>query len=298
MTPIRALFHRRHLALASIVVAASAFLVFGLHSSAYAQPGDTAIKWIAVGPDGPNIGSGKVNAFAYFPSNPKIMYFGGGWGNTPRESPSQSGVFGTTDGGTHWTALDNGLTNPDGTFSSVINGLWMDPNHSSTLLAATEFGGTFRTSDGGTTWHNVDRNESTQFAQESKNLYVATRAGVLLSTDDGRTFHTSLADKTGASTVATASGSTYAGTMGGDVFRLQHVDEGGAPRHRSRPQHRHRSVQSEHRLCECRRRGRMESGPLRVDRRRQEVDLYQLQLLDRRAGDRVQPRREGPALLR
>ena len=50
---------------------------------------------------------------------------GGGWGNTPRESPSQSGVWGTSDGGLNWTPLNNGLTNLDGTTSSVINGLWL-----------------------------------------------------------------------------------------------------------------------------------------------------------------------------
>ena len=89
--------------------------------------------------------------------NPNIMYVGGGWGNTPRESPSQMGIYGTTDGGAHWTALDNGLTNLDGTISSVVNGLWLDQSNPSVLLAATEFGGTFRSTNGGASWTNVDR---------------------------------------------------------------------------------------------------------------------------------------------
>src|SRR5215471_6979380 len=87
---------------------------------------NTTIQWSSIGPTGGQIGSGKINAFAYVPSNPNIIYIGGGWGNTPRESPSQMGVYRTIDGGSHWTAIDNGLANRDGTISSVVNGLWLD----------------------------------------------------------------------------------------------------------------------------------------------------------------------------
>lgn len=200
------------------------FVCVALLAAATALPASAdvrgaAVQWIAVGPDGSNIQSGKVNAFAVDDKNPKIMYFGGGWGNTPRESPSQSGVWGTTDGGSTWHALDNGLTNPDGTVSGVINGLWMDQNNPQNLLVATEFGGTFHSTDGGTSWTNLDRNESTQFDQVDKTIYVATRAGVLVSTDDGNSFTTSLADKYGVDTVNTAAGVTYAGDANGDVYR-------------------------------------------------------------------------------
>jgi hypothetical protein len=207
--------------LALSVAAASALLSAAAIRPASAQGFEAAVNWVAVGPDGPSIGSGKVNAFAYDEKNPKVMYFGGGWGNTPRESPSQSGIWGTTDGGTHWTALDSGLTNADGTISGVINGLWLDQTDPSVLLAATEFGGTFRSTDGGSTWKNVDQNESTQFAQVAKTLYVASRAGVLVSTDNGASWTVSLADKSGASTVVTAAGATFAGDMAGDVYRLK-----------------------------------------------------------------------------
>src|SRR5580704_10390012 len=133
-------------ALVSIIAAAPA----------HAQPFDAAVQWKSLGPAGSQIGSGKLNAFAQVLNNPKIMYTGGGWGNTPRESPSQSGIYGTTDGGVTWTPLNSGLTNPDGTISSVINGLWLDQNNPSVVLASTEFGGTFRSTNGGTSWRNVD----------------------------------------------------------------------------------------------------------------------------------------------
>ena len=200
---------------ASIGICALVFLAFSLPASASTSP-----RWIAVGPSGPNIGSGKLNAFAFVQSNPNVMYIGGGWGNTPRESPSQSGVWGTTDGGVHWTQLNNGLTNTDGTISSVVNGLWLDQANPSVVLAATEFGGTFRSTDSGVTWTNVDRSEATQFSQSGSALYVASSRGVLVSTDDGATWSVSLIDSSGATTVMTASGVTYAGTMGGDVYIL------------------------------------------------------------------------------
>ncbi len=178
------------------------------------------ISWSSIGPRDAGGYGGKINAFAYVKSNSQVMYIGAGWGNTPRESPSQSGVYRTTDGGAHWTAANQGLTNPDGTISSVINSLWLDQANPSVVLASTEFGGTFQSTDGGTTWNNVDRAEATRFSQAGTVLYLASRKGVLQSTDDGGTWAVSLALKEGATTVVTAAGATFAGSTSGDVYQL------------------------------------------------------------------------------
>jgi hypothetical protein len=208
-----------------IVVAAGVFVVCALLSamghgatSAVTQP--MGVRWTALAPRFSGGSAGKLNAFAYVQSNPDVMYVGGGWGNTPRESPSQAGIYKTTDGGKHWKTADNGLTNPDGTISSVVNGLWVDQSKPSVVLAATEFGGTFRSTDAGKSWTNVDPAESTQFSQTGRALYLAARSGVLRSTDDGATWTVSLAAAAGATTVVTAGGATYAGTASGDVYRL------------------------------------------------------------------------------
>jgi hypothetical protein len=189
-----------------------------------ASAGDTMaaapVKWSSIGPRDAGGSGGKVNAFAYLQSNPLIMYLGGGWGNTPRESPSQMGIYRTADGGRHWTAANQGLTNPDGTISSVVNSLWLDQKNPSVVLASTEFGGTFKSADGGVTWNNVDRSESTRFSQAGAVLYVATRKGVLQSTDDGSTWTVSLPLTKGATTVVTAAGATFAGSASGYVYRL------------------------------------------------------------------------------
>ena len=203
------------------IIVVAAFVTLFANLPAQAQTNALAVQWTAVGPAGPQIGSGKLNAFAQDLSNPKIMYIGGGWGNTPRESPSQSGIYKTADGGLTWKTRDNGLTNPDGTISSVVNGLWLDQTNPSVLLAATEFGGTFRSINGGKNWTNVDRSESTQFAETPSKLYVATRSGILVSADRGATWNVSLAASGGATTVVTANGATYAGLTNGDVYRLK-----------------------------------------------------------------------------
>jgi len=182
--------------------------------------GAPPVKWASVGPRDAGGSSGKVNAFAYVKNNPSVILLGGGWGNTPRESPSQMGIYRTTDGGAHWIASNQGLTNPDGTISSVVNGLWLDQQNPSVVLASTEFGGTFKSSDGGKTWKNVDRAESTRFVQVGSTLYLASRKGVLSSTDDGSTWSVSLPLTKGATTVATAAGSTFAGSTSGDVYKL------------------------------------------------------------------------------
>ncbi|MBZ5574635.1 MAG: hypothetical protein LAO09_22495 [Acidobacteriia bacterium] len=178
------------------------------------------LNWTSIGPRNAGGWGGKVNAFAYVESNPSVMYIGAGWGNTPRESPSQMGIYRTTDGGAHWTEANQGLTNADGTISSVVNSLWLDQKNPSVVLASTEFGGTFKSSDGGTTWNSVDRFASTRFSQAGAVLYVASRKGVLQSTDDGSTWTVSLSLPQSATTVATAAGVTFAGSGSGDVYQL------------------------------------------------------------------------------
>jgi len=177
-------------------------------------------EWTSYGP-AVHGGSGKFNAFAYVRKNPKVIFVGGGWGNTPRESPSQAGIYRTSDGGLNWETADDGLTNPDGTISSVVNGLWVDQANPSIVLAATEFGGTFRSRDGGNSWTNIDRAESTQFAQVGSTLYLASRKGVLSSKDDGASWSVSLPSASGATSVVTAAGATFAGDAGGEVYVLK-----------------------------------------------------------------------------
>ncbi len=218
--PFHVLSRRSAIRAAVFAVACAALVRTGAAAPALAQTRAAAPAWAGVGPFSVGGWSGKINAFAYDRANPKRMYVAGGWGNTPRESPSQGGIYRTTDGGAHWTAVDTGLTNADGTISSTVNGLWLDAAKPAVLLASTEFGGTFRTTDGGDHWKNVDTDEATQFAQVGTTVYLATLRGILTSTDDGATWSVSLAVPGGATAVVTAAGATFAGSTAGDVYGL------------------------------------------------------------------------------
>jgi hypothetical protein len=129
--------------------------------------------------------SGKVNAFAVDPTNAKIIYMASGAG-TGLEVYSSAGIFRTNDGGVSWKAIDSGLADSSAVISSVVNSLWLDPNHPSVLLAATEYDGIFRSSDSGSLWTNVYRTtQATQFVTFGNTLFASTAAGILTSTDDG-----------------------------------------------------------------------------------------------------------------
>jgi hypothetical protein len=163
------------------------------HGAGNAMAG--SLQFAPIGPTHMSDGfptSGKVNAYAVNPSNPKVIYMASGRG-TGLETYSSAGVLGTTDGGNSWKSLVNGLTDSSGDVVSVVNSLWIDPANSSVLLAATEYDGIFRTSDGGSSWTNVYRGaQATQFASFGGALFATDDAGILTSSDDGVTWSVQL----------------------------------------------------------------------------------------------------------
>jgi photosystem II stability/assembly factor-like uncharacterized protein len=196
----------------------------GASRPAPAAAGLGAIEFKQIGPTHMTSGgvpnSGKVNAYASDPKNPNLMYLASGRG-TGLETYSSAGIYKTTNGGKSWQAVVSGLDDTSGVVASVVNKLWMDPNDSSTLLAATEYDGIFRTTDGGASWTNVYRTtQATQFVAIGSKLYAAAAAGVLVSSDGGKTWSVSLSGvQPGALAAASEkAGSTlYAGTTLGVV---------------------------------------------------------------------------------
>lgn len=170
--------------------------------------------------------SGKVNAFAIDPKNSKIIYMAGGRG-TGLETYSSAGILRTTDGGNSWKTIDAGLTDTSGSIASVINSLWIDPAKPSVLLAATEYDGIFRTTSGGSSWTSVYRTtQATQFAAFGGALFATSKAGILVSNDDGATWTVQLAASgtrypTAFGMAAGASGSAfYAGMANGTIYAM------------------------------------------------------------------------------
>ncbi len=155
-----------------------------------------AVQFRPIGPTHMSDGlptSGKVNAYAVDPANPKIIYAASGRG-TGLETYSSAGILRTKDGGASWTPIVNGLTDTSGVVSSVVNGLWLDSENPAVLLAATEYDGIFRSSDGGSSWTNVYRTtQATQIVSYNGVVYAATAAGILTSSDHGATWTVQLA---------------------------------------------------------------------------------------------------------
>src|SRR5579862_536514 len=186
----------------------------------------SGLAFVPIGPTHMTSGnypnSGKLNAFAVDPTNPKVIYTAGGRG-TGLETYSSAGAYRTDDGGSSWTAIDSGLTDSSGVTSSAVNALWVDPHDSSTLLAATEFDGIFRSRDRGGSWHSVYRTtHATQFAFFSGTLYASSDAGILASTDAGASWHVAFAGTAQRSPTAFGSAGKrlYAGMSDGTMFRL------------------------------------------------------------------------------
>jgi hypothetical protein len=170
--------------------------------------------------------SGKVNAYAVDPANPRIIYVASGRG-TALETYSSAGIYRTTNGGASWDAIDNGLTDSAGIISSVINDLLLVPNHSNVLLAASEYDGIYRSTNNGSSWNNVYRTAfATQLRSFGGVLYAATAAGILTSTDDGASW--SVQSAANGSTRPTAFGvaqgaggnALYAGLSNGSIYLL------------------------------------------------------------------------------
>ena len=155
-----------------------------------------AVQFRPIGPTHMSDGlptSGKVNAYAVDPANPKIIYMASGRG-TGLETYSSAGILRTKDGGASWTPVVNGLTDRAGVVSSVVNGLWLDSANPAVLLAATEYDGIFRSSDGGSSWTNVYRTtQATQIVSYNDVVYAAAAAGLLTSSDHGASWTVQLA---------------------------------------------------------------------------------------------------------
>ena len=155
-------------------------------------------QWEPLGPG--NIG-GRTRTLVIHPTHPDIMYAGGVSG----------GVWKTTDAGQTWTPLADRIaniavnsmaihpTNPDvlyvgtgeGYFREIERGTWLP------LRGA----GIFKTEDGGTTWTQLPSTDRPAFhwvndliisLKDPERIYAATRAGVLISENGGRSWSLSL----------------------------------------------------------------------------------------------------------
>jgi photosystem II stability/assembly factor-like uncharacterized protein len=211
---------------------------------------DGGAKWTEF-----RISGGDVSAFAFHPTNSKIIWAGGVNG--------RSGLWRTSDGGTSWKQIGKGLpemnhvhsllvdpSNPDnlymiafrggykstdggdswsplgGSFqSSELELLVMHPKDPNTLFASSEKG-FFRSTDGGDSWSEIDNGRwvATALAINPANpdtMWLGSAGGVQKTTDGGETWteaNNGLAASWIEKVWGDASGTMYA-QLGRGLFR-------------------------------------------------------------------------------
>jgi len=136
---------------------------------------------------------------------------------------TKHGVHRSTDGGMHWTSLDNG--------KDWVSSLALLPG-GNFLFAGTDGSGVLLSTDRGTTWTPVNSGLADTsvlcLATSGSKLFAGTRSGVFLNADSGRTWNFAGAGPVGrmVQCLATSGSNVFAGTDGGGVFRT--TDDGAS----------------------------------------------------------------------
>lgn len=138
------------------------------------------------------------------PINPKIVYADmwagrqGPWENGQFEGAS-SGLYKSTDGGSHWMRLAGGLPNPPGGVGRI--GFGIAPSNPKRIFATidgADAGGIYRSDDAGMTWTKVNSEgrvfgRGDDFANiavdpHDPNIVYAANTSTYKSTDGGKSF--------------------------------------------------------------------------------------------------------------
>ena len=152
--------------------------------------------WTDMGPHsytdglGWNGGQGRINCIAFHPTNSNIFYVGAPAG----------GLWKTTDGGSTWTCLTDGLP------LIGVSGIAIRPNATNTIYILTGDGdgghtnsiGVLKSTDGGSTWHETGTTWSFSMGVRGyklmmhptnyNTLFMATNVGIFKTTNGGDTW--------------------------------------------------------------------------------------------------------------
>jgi photosystem II stability/assembly factor-like uncharacterized protein len=146
---------------------------------------DGGVNWIPLTDYQQSLAMGAI---AIDPSNPNIVYAGTGEATYSGASWYGRGLLKTTDAGSTWTQITNGL--PSSTYFSRIK---IRPNHSNELLAALGSSGLYRSTNYGNNWSLLvgGRCDDVVFTFTGDTVFVAgSGTGFRRSLDGGQTFIT------------------------------------------------------------------------------------------------------------
>jgi photosystem II stability/assembly factor-like uncharacterized protein len=118
----------------------------GTSGDGFYRSGDGGISWSAS--EDERMQGKVIYSLAVDPANPQIIYAGGrGKGQDGTASGDWGGgILKSTDGGTTWQAINNGL--PEGWVYTIA----VDPANPETVYAGTHSMGVFKSLDGGASW--------------------------------------------------------------------------------------------------------------------------------------------------
>ena len=149
-------------------------LVIGLLGQFVAGIVDAGVNtWTTIGPSGESI-----EALAIAPNTPTTIYAGS----------YVNGVFKSTDGGEHWTAINTG-----GLTGTEVYALAIESHTPATVYAGSWGGGVFKSTNGGENWTAIDKGLTGTIVEAlaidshtPATVYaVLDRTGVFKSTDGG-----------------------------------------------------------------------------------------------------------------
>lgn len=135
-----------------------------------------------VGRWGPSHGpeGGSVWSIVIDPANSSVVYAATG-----------HGIFKTTNAGSRWKAVNDGLTD------TSVGALAVDPSRPSVVYAGTDGGTVFKSTDGATTWHSVGKASLRVGWVETiaidplrpETAFAGGEKGLFKTTNGGRTWH-------------------------------------------------------------------------------------------------------------
>jgi photosystem II stability/assembly factor-like uncharacterized protein len=128
----------------------------------------------------------SMGAIAIDPVNPNIVYAGTGEATYSGASWYGRGLLKSTDAGTTWTHITNGL--PNSTYFSRIK---IRPNHSSEILAALGSAGLYRSTNSGISWNQIvgGRCDDVVFSPTGDSAFtIGSGTGLRRSLDGGVSF--------------------------------------------------------------------------------------------------------------
>jgi photosystem II stability/assembly factor-like uncharacterized protein len=146
---------------------------------------DSGVNWTPLTDNQPSMSMGAI---AIDPTNPNIIYAGTGEATYSGASYYGRGLLKSTDAGTTWQHITNGLPS-----SSYFSRIKIRPNHPNELLAALGNGGLLRSTNSGLNWTTLvsGRCDDVVFTFTGDTAFaVGSGIGFRRSLDGGQTFTT------------------------------------------------------------------------------------------------------------